>query len=149
MLESAGMARIYLERRELTGAFATSVASSSEQCGAAPLECTPPIDVVETADGPSKIRDGPARRRPRQVQIVFARGTLLIAGQKLPAACEHADAGLSSSPSARSAASPAPSGSRRRSTPAAPTPRWAGELRIVLPRIEERRGAQIRIPIAP
>ena len=81
------------------------------------------------------------------VQVVLARGTVLIAGTKLPAACGHKDAAfhLAERTFGRFARivrlGGAIDGGRATAT------LKAGELRIEFPRIEERRGRQIRIPI--
>ena len=53
------------------------------------------------------------------VEIVFSRNVLLVTGQKRPSGCEHGDAARLID----------------------------GELRVFLPRLAERRGGQIRIPI--
>ena len=82
-----------------------------------------------------------------QIEIVFADSVLLITGQKLPGTCEHADAGFHMAERAfgRFARAIRVEGAFDAGRAAATLA--AGELCVVLPRIDERRGAQIRIPI--
>jgi HSP20 family protein len=114
--------------------------------GSGAVECSPAIDVFETAATVEVIADlagVPADR----IRIVFSEGVLVIAGQKLPCACEHRDAAfhLAERAFGRFARIVRLSGAidagRARAT------LKAGELHVVMPRIEERRGAEIRIPI--
>jgi HSP20 family protein len=109
-------------------------------------ECTPPLDVIETADRLEVVVDLPGVPS-ESIQLVFARGTLVIAGTKRPAACGHQDAAfhMAERTFGRFTRAVRVSGSvdagRARAT------LRTGELRVVLPRIEERRGREIRIPI--
>src|SRR5918993_4411451 len=82
------MARVYVERRELPAHLVRLL----EQTRAA-AECTPPMDVVETPVGLEVRLDVPGVAAS-QIDILFADSVLLITGQKLPAACEHTDAGF-------------------------------------------------------
>jgi HSP20 family protein len=104
------------------------------------------MDVFETATAVEVIADlagVPADR----IRIVFSEGVLVIAGQKLPGACGHRDAAfhLAERAFGRFARIVRLSGAidagRARAT------LNAGELHVVMPRIDERRGAEIRIPI--
>lgn len=135
------MARVYVERRELPAHLSHLL----EQTQAA-AECTPPLDVIETAAGLEVLLDVPGVPASA-LQIVFAENVLLVAGQKRPAHCEHADAGFHMAERAfgRFARAIRVEGAFDAGRAAATLA--AGELRIVLPRIEERRGAQIRIAI--
>jgi HSP20 family protein len=114
--------------------------------GGGAVECRPSLDVFETATAVEVIADlagVPADR----IRVVFSEGVLVIAGQKLPCACEHGDAAfhLAERAFGRFARIVRLSGAidagRARAT------LTAGELHVVLPRIDERRGAEIRIPI--
>lgn len=109
-------------------------------------EFAPPIDVIEHADTIEVIADLPGLTS-EQVHLVFARGTLLVAGFKKPAVCSHADAAfhLAERAFGRFARVVRIAGAvdvgRARAT------LRAGELRVLIPRIADRRGGEIRIPI--
>ena len=135
------MARVYVERRDLPAHLRRLL----EETRAA-AECTPPMDVLETEAGLEVRLDVPGVSA-REMEIVFAEGVLLVAGQKLPNTCEHADAGFHIAERAfgRFARAIRVDGAFDAGRAAATL--TAGELRVVLPRIDERRGAQIRIPI--
>src|SRR3989304_1258707 len=51
-------------------------------------ECTPPCDVVETGAAIELVMDLPGVTRD-SLRIVLVGDTFVVAGQKLPAACEH------------------------------------------------------------
>ena len=135
------MARVYVERRELPAELlrlldATPVAA----------ECTPPLDIIETEAAIEAILDIPGVPRD-SVEIVFSGNVLLVTGQKLPAVCEHRDAAFhiaerSFGRFARAIGVDGAFDAGRATASLAD-----GELRIVLPRLAERRGGQIRIPI--
>ena len=109
-------------------------------------ECNPPVDVIDSPASLVIVMDLPGVPAA-SVQIVLSRGTVLIAGTKLPAACGHKDAAfhMAERTFGRFArvvrVGGAVDGARARATLV------AGELRIEFPRIEERRGRQISIPI--
>jgi HSP20 family protein len=112
----------------------------------AAAECTPAIDVVETTDGILVMMDiaGVARD---SVKVVFVRNTLVIVGHKRPAACEdrHATFHLAERAFGRFARgvrlAGAFDGGRAEAT------LKDGELRVRLPRIEDRRGSERRIRV--
>ena len=135
------MARVYVERRELPAHLVRLL----EETRAA-VECTPPMDVLETATGLEVRLDVPGVTAS-EIEVLFADSVLLITGQKLPATCEHADAGFHMAERAfgRFARAVQVDGAFDAGRAAATLS--AGELRIVLPRIDDRRGAPIRIPI--
>jgi len=135
------MARVYVERRDLPAHLIRLL----EQTRAA-AECTPPMDVAETGTGLEIRLDLPGVSAA-QIEIVFAEGVLLVTGQKLPATCEHADAGfhMAERSFGRFARAVQVDGAFDAGRAAATLA--AGELRVVLPRIDDRRGAPIRIPI--
>jgi HSP20 family protein len=135
------MARVYVEPRELPAHLIRLL----EETRAA-AECTPPMDVVETAAGLDVRLDVPGVDAP-QIEIVFADSVLLITGQKQPAACEHADAAfhLAERAFGRFARAIHVDGAFDAGRAAATL--IGGELRVILPRVDERRGAHIRIPI--
>jgi HSP20 family protein len=109
-------------------------------------ECAPPCDVMESAEAVEIVMDLPGVDRD-SLQVVYTRGVLLIAGTKRASVCSHADAAfhLAERAFGRFARGVRISGAvdagRTKAT------LIAGELRIVLPRLAERRGAQITIPI--
>ena len=135
------MARVFVERRDLPAHLIRLLDENR-----AAVECTPPMDVLETARGLEVRLDVPGVS-PQQIEIVFAEGVLLITGQKLTHTCEHADAGFHMAERAfgRFARAIRVEGAFDAGRAAASL--TAGELRVVLPRIDERRGSHIRIPI--
>jgi len=135
------MARVYLERRDLPAHLVQLLDDTR-----AAAECTPPMDVLETAAG-LEIRIDLPGVSPSQIEIVFADSVLLITGQKLPHTCQHSDAGfhIAERGFGRFARAIQVEGAFDAGRAAATL--TAGELRVVLPRIDERRGTQIRIPI--
>ena len=135
------MARVYVERRELPAHLLRLL----EETRAA-AECTPPMDVVETGAGLEVRVDVPGIPAA-QMEIVFADSVLLIAGHKLPGGCEHGDARFHMAERAfgRFARAIQVDGAFDAGRAAATL--TAGELRVVMPRIAERRGSHIRIPI--
>jgi HSP20 family protein len=116
------------------------------QAGGTAGECSPPLDVIESGAAIELVMDLPGVER-EQLQVLFARGTVLIAGTKKPFACSHAEATfhLAERAFGRFARAVRIAGAvdagRARAT------LTGGELRIVLPRIEDRRGREIRISI--
>ena len=80
------MARVYVERRELPAELLRLLDAHPVAA-----ECTPPLDIIETEDGIEAVLDVPGVSRS-SIEIMFSRNVLLVAGQKLPAVCEHVDA---------------------------------------------------------
>jgi|SRR5688572_14790846 HSP20 family protein len=135
------MARVYVERRELPADLVRLLETKS-----AAVECTPPMDVVETAQAIEVLLDVPGVAAS-EIDIVFANNVLLITGRKLPAACEHKDAGFHMAERAFGRFARALSVEGAFDAGRADATLADGELRVVLPRLVERRGTQIRIPI--
>lgn len=141
------MPRIYLERREMSDELRRLLERLDTEAQAAGIagECEPPLDVVESPTAIELTLDVPGVDG-KTLEIVFSRGMVLIAGVKRPSICSHADAAFhlaerSFGRFARVARiAGAVDAGRARAT------LTAGELRIVFPRIAERRGA--KIPIA-
>jgi HSP20 family protein len=142
------VARIFLERRKF-GDEARRLLDRLEheqRSGGPAGECDPPLDVIETASTIEVLMDVPGVA-PDALQVVFSRGTLVIAGQKLPPTCGHREAAfhLAERGFGRFARVVRLSGAfdagRARAFLS------GGELRIVLPRIAERRGRDIRIEV--
>ena len=108
-------------------------------------ECRPALDVLETANGVEIVVDVPGVA-PDSIRIAVRRDTLLIVGAKLAAANDAASryhlAERSYGRFARAIRLSAAVDARRaRATTS------AGELRIVLPHINDRRGAVLMIPV--
>jgi HSP20 family protein len=135
------MARVYVERRDLPAHLIRLLDETR-----AAVECTPPMDVLETGTGLEVRLDLPGVSA-QEIEIVFTDGVLLITGQKLPHTCQHADAGfhIAERSFGRFARAIRVEGAFDAGRAAASL--TAGELRVVLPRIDDRRGMQIRIPI--
>lgn len=142
------MPRIYLERREMGDELRRlyDLLDSEARASSPPGECSPPVDVIESETTVEVIADLPGVKAT-ELHVVFARGTLLIAGTKRAAVCGHAEAAfhLAERTFGRFVRAIRIGGAvdagRARATLV------AGELRIAVPRIAERRGGEIRIPI--
>jgi HSP20 family protein len=135
------MARVYVERRELPAELLRLLDAHP-----AAAECTPPLDIIETDAGIEAVLDLPGVPGS-SIEIVLSRNVLLITGQKLPAGCEHGDAAfhIAERSFGRFARAIAVDGAFDAGRATATLAN--GELRVFLPRLAERRGAQIRIPI--
>ena len=135
------MARVYVERRELPAELLRLLDASPVAA-----ECTPPLDIIETDAAIEAILDIPGVPQDA-VEIVFSGNVLLVTGRKLPGACEHRDAAfhIAERSFGRFARAIGVDGAFDAGRAAATLS--DGELRIVLPRLAERRGEQIRIPI--
>lgn len=109
-------------------------------------ECSPPLDVLESAAGVEIIMDLAGVDR-QSLQVVFSKGTLLVAGIKRASVCRHSDAAfhLAERSFGRFARAARLTGAVDAGQAKATL--IAGELRIVFPRLAERRGLQISIPI--
>ena len=151
LLEYAVVARIFVERRDLLTAdedlkrvFA-QLQELGEFAEAAP-ECTLPLDVIETAAAIEVVMDLPGVTED-ELTVLFVRSTLVVTGRKLPGACEHRDAAfhLAERTFGRFARGVRLAGAFDAGRAEATL--RAGELRITVPRIEERRGGKLRIPV--
>ena len=113
---------------------------------AASGEYRPKIDVVESADVVDVIADLPGVPA-NSIRVLFASGTLVIAGHKHVPSCDHRDATfhVAERGFGRFAygirLATAVDGHRVRAR------LHAGELHVTLPRIEERRGRERQIAI--
>jgi HSP20 family protein len=137
------MVRVYVERRELPDDLRRLLDPNI-----AAAECTPPIDVCETPDGVEILLDVPGVPAS-EIDIVFAQNVVLIAGRKQPPVCDHADAGFHVAERAFGRFGRAVKLDAAVDAGAATATLRNGVLRLVLPRLDERRGRQIRIPIQP
>ena len=135
------MARVYVERRELPDDLRRLIES-----GAPAVEFTPPIDVVETETAIQILLDLPGTDA-KHVSVVFSRNVLLISGEKQPTGCEHGDAAFHIAERAFGRFARAIGVEGAFDAGKAVATLQNGELRVVLPRLQERRGAKIRIPV--
>ena len=147
MLEYALVARIFLERRDL-GEEARRLFDllAGEHSAKFAAECAPPVDVVETANSVEIVMDLPGVVVD-DVQVAFGRGVVVIGGRKLPPGCEHSEAAFHLAERAFGSFARAVRLNGAFDAGRATATLTAGELRIVLPRIEERRGRELRIPV--
>jgi HSP20 family protein len=141
------MPRIYFERREMTDDIRRIFDLLEEEARAAgsPGECMPPADIVESPGAVEIIMDVPGVTAD-QLTIAFSRGTLLVSGVKQPGAC-HSEATFHLVERAFGRFTRAFRIAGAVDAGAARATLSAGELRIVVPRIAERRGREIRIAI--
>jgi HSP20 family molecular chaperone IbpA len=134
----ATVRRIIIDRRdvETLGAFAEDE----------PADSRPPVDVIETAGAIEVVVDVPGVTAA-SIHITCTDGTLVVSGHKRAPVCEHRQAAFHL---AERTFGPfacvvrcevAVDAGRARAT------LHAGELRVVLPRINERRGREIPITI--
>jgi HSP20 family protein len=135
------MARVYVERRELPVELLRLL-----DVHPAAAECTPPLDIIETDTGVEAILDLPGVPAA-EVEIAFSRNVLLITGRKLPAPCDHRDAAFHIAERSFGRFGRAISVEGAFDAGRATATLVDGELRVLLPRLAERRGAEIRIPI--
>ena len=115
--------------------------------GAATLsaECRPPLDVLETADAVEIVVDVPGVA-PESLRIAIRRNTLLVVGAKLARTPETPTRfHLAERSYGRFARAVRLSGAFDASHARASAA--AGELRVVLPRVEDRRGRVIMIAV--
>jgi HSP20 family protein len=142
------VARIFLERRDMDDELQRLFERlGAEARSGASAECTPPIDVLETPEGIEVVMDAPGVAAD-QIQIVVARNTLVVMGQKMPSGCEHhreAAFHIAERGFGRFARGVRLSGAFDAARGAASL--RDGELRVTLPRIDERRGREHRIPV--
>jgi len=135
------MARVYLERRELPDDLRRLL-----DANATAAEYTPAIDIIETDRAIEILLDLPGVP-VSQIEIVFSGNVLLISGEKFPLACEHGDAAFHIAERAFGRFARAVGLDGAYDAGQARASLSNGELRVVLPRLAERRGARIRIPI--
>ena len=135
------MARVYVERRELPAELLRLLDASPVAA-----ECTPPLDIIETNAALEAILDVPGVPED-SVEIVLSGNVLLVTGQKLPWPCEHRDAAFHIAERSFGRFARAIGVDGAFDAGRATATLNGGELRIVLPRLADRRGGPIRIPI--
>ena len=105
------------------------------------------MDVVETSSAVEVLMDLPGVPRSH-LTVVFSLGTLVVAGRKVPASCAHREAAFHLAERGFGRFVRAVRLSGAFDAGRAEASLTGGELRIVLPRIQERRGRDIRIDVA-
>ena len=135
------MARVYVERRELPPDLLHLL-----DAHAAAAECSPPLDIIETDDGIEIVVDLPGLHASA-IDIIYAHNVVVITGQKAPSTCQHGDAAFHLAERAFGRFGRAISVDGAFDAGRAIATLADGVLSIVLPRIDDRRDAQIRIPI--
>ena len=140
------MAHIYFERRSTPEDPRFRQWLDNQSGPGAAGECEPPMDVVETAKAIELIVDLPGVALS-SINVVFSQGTVIVAGRKTPGVCAHAQAAfhLAERSFGRFVRAVRLSGAFDAGKATAKFE--AGELHIVLPRIEERRGRDIKIAV--
>ena len=110
-------------------------------------ECRPPVDVLQTASALEIVLDIPGVR-PDSIRIAVRRDTLLVVGAKLAPTADgtlrYHLAERSYGRFARAVRISAAVDARQARATAT-----AGELRVVLPYLEDRRGKMLIIPVDP
>jgi HSP20 family protein len=137
------MTRIFLDD-ELHRVFGRA----DDRHAAAPpgAEFTPPLDVIETSGGVLVTMDV-AGVTADSVKVMFVRNTLVIVGQKRPAACEDRQATFHLAERAFGRLARGVRLAGAFDVGRADATLKDGELRVQLPRIAERRGGEIRIRV--
>ena len=105
------------------------------------------MDIIETTSAIEVIVDLPGVAADA-LRITFARGALVIAGEKVPGTCPHGDAAafhLAERSFGQFARVIRLTGAY--DAGAARARLASGVLHVVLPRVEERRGREIPIPV--
>jgi HSP20 family protein len=145
------MARTYIERQDLPEdvrrLFDAVLDAAAPWSPSAVAEYSPPVDVIETADGVEVLVDLPGTAASA-VQVILSRNILLIAGHKVAPACDHhhqTTFHLAERAFGRFARAVRLDGAFEGARAAATL--IAGELRVAIPRVEERRGREIRVPV--
>lgn len=108
-------------------------------------DCRPPLDVIETASALEVVVDVPGVPA-ESLRVVVRRSTLLIVGAKLAAPVDRLTRfHLAERSYGRFARAVRLTGAFDAARAHAVT--TGGELRVVLPRLEERRGGALTIPV--
>ena len=141
------MARISLERRDLEDDLQRlfTLLTTADNAPGTAAEYTVPVDVFETATGIELVVDL-AGVSADLVQVVVAENTLIVMGRKDPPACAHqreAAFHVAERTFGRFARGVRLTGAF--DVGRADAVLRAGELRVTLPRIDERRGRERHI----
>lgn len=132
------MARLFFDHRDLEPFRSLGEADT--------VEYRPPVDVIETARSIEVVADLPGVPA-ESVRVTFTEGTLVVSGRKRAPLCAHQEAAfhLAERTFGHFACvircEAAVDAGHARATLS------AGELHVVLPRIDERRGCEISITV--
>jgi HSP20 family protein len=121
--------------------------AQAAECRAMPGECTPALDVCEDQAG-VEIRIDLPGVQPDSVRVLGKDATVLVVGEKMPRGCEAPDKAtfhLVERTFGRFARAVRLTGAfdSRHATATLE----AGELRVSVPRIDDRRGQHIVVPV--
>jgi HSP20 family protein len=137
--------RIFLDRGRDSDSIRRFMHLLDDLGGNGEADCAPPLDVVEYDDRIEITVDIPGVPASG-LQVVFSKGTLVIAGRKLPRVCQDSVAfHLAERGFGRFVRAIGVSGAFDASRARASL--TDGELRISMPRIEERRDRDIHIEV--
>jgi HSP20 family protein len=134
----ATVARVFFDRRDLESLRTLGEGET--------VEYRPPVDVIETAQSIEVVADLPGVPA-ESLQVIFTGGTLVVTGRKRAPHCAHREAAFHLAERtfghfARVVrCEVAVDAGRARATLS------AGELHVVLPRVDERRGREIPITV--
>jgi HSP20 family protein len=138
------VARLEIERRD-EALIRRFLAVFEDGDPTPPADCAPPVDVIERPDRVEITMDLPGVAAG-SVRVVFTRETVIVAGRKTPQVCERSVAfHLAERTFGRFARAIGLSGAFDAGRATATLS--AGELRVVLPRIDERRGREMPIEV--
>jgi len=143
------VARIFLERRDVDDDLQRlfNLLTTPDNAPGTTAEYRVPVDVFETVTGIELVMDL-AGVSVDLVQVVVAENTLIVMGRKDPPACEHqreAAFHVAERTFGRFVRGVRLTGAFE--VGRADAVLRAGELRVTLPRIDERRGLERRIPV--
>lgn len=141
------VARIFFERLETSDVrrFAWSDRDPSDG-GPSGGDTVPPVDVLETQEHIEIVMDLPGVD-PGKVSISVREGVLHVSGIKRPTTCQHGRAAFHLAEREFGNFTRALRLTGAVDANRASASLVAGELRILLPRVEERRGREIRVAI--
>jgi len=140
------VARIFLERREPGDDIRRLLNQLEDAASGTTGECSPPCDVIDRPDAVEIVLDVPGLS-PDSVTVLFARQSVVIAGHKRAPTCMHDEAAFHLAERTFGRFTRVVRIAGAVDSGRAHATLRAGELRVTLPRIDERRGHEIRIPI--
>jgi HSP20 family protein len=147
VIECPVVARIFLERRELPEEIRRLFEATEEgRTASGTPQWTPEVDVLETESAFEIVVDV-AGVEAQHIDVLFSRGTLLITGRKEPQPCQQHETAFHLAERSFGRFTRVVRLAGAYDAGRAQASLSLGELRIVVPRIEDRRGRHIRIPV--